>query len=307
MKKEKGSLAIEATISFTVFLCFMFVLMTIVKLSMVYITLNDVTSETVKKVAGMSYPLSYVNDFVNDEAAKANNFVDEKKKSITDLANENGVESILQELGFDGGIESIIGSAEDILGDFTNKILSKLEEFKINKQTELAANIYSKLLDDTSMPIDKSKVNVKYFTLPQSNAEFEYSKSIAANLTNLEENKLDKDDVILAVEYDYTITVPFFPAYDVKLKSMAVEKAWLYGGNHVVPAKREGIKVDVVESKIVYYTNTGKGKKYHRENCMTLIRSEKNGNKRFTSEVLAAKKKGLQPCLVCKPDDDEKN
>ncbi len=306
MKKEKGSLAIEATISFTVFLCFMFVLMTIVKLSMVYITLNDVTSETVKKIAGMSYPLSYVNDFVDDETSKVNDFVNEKKKSITELANKNGAESILQELGFNGGIESIIGNAENVMKNFAYNILSKLEAFKINKQTELAANIYSGLLDNTNMPIDKSKVNVKYFTLPQSESEFNYSKSFASDFTNLDESKLDKDDVVLVVEYDYTIAVPFFPAYDVKLKSMAVEKAWLYGGNHVVPAKREGIKVDVETSEIVYYTNTGKGKKYHRENCMTLVRSEKNGNKRMTIKTSAAKRMGLRPCLVCKPDELEK-
>ncbi len=306
MKKEKGSLAIEATISFTVFLCFMFVLMTIVKLSMVYITLNDVTSETVKKIAGMSYPLSYVNDFIDDEAANVNNFVDEKKKSITDLANKNGSESILQELGFDGRIESIISNAETVMKNFADNILGKLVDFKINKQTELAANIYSDLLDKTNMPIDKSKINVKYFTLPQSETEFTYSKQFASDLTNLDESRLDKDDVVLVVEYDYTIAVPFFPAYNVKLKSMAVEKAWLYGGNHVTPAKREGIKVDVETSQIVYYTNTGKGKKYHRENCMTLVRSEKNGNKRMTIKTSAAKRMGLRPCLVCKPDEFEK-
>lgn len=306
MKKEKGSLAIEATISFTVFLCFMFVLMTIVKLSMVYITLNDVTSETVKKIAGMSYPLSYVNDFIDAEAANVKNFVDEKKESITDLANKNGSESILQELGFDGGIESIISNAETVMKNFADNILGKLEDFKINKQTELAANIYSDLLDKTNMPIDKSKINVKYFTLPQSETEFTYSKQFAPDLTNLDESRLDKDDVVLVVEYDYTIAIPFFPAYDVKLKSMAVEKAWLDGGNHVVPAKREGIKVDVETSPIVYYTNTGKGQKYHRENCMTLVRSEKNGNKRMTIETNAAEEKGLKPCLLCKPYEPKK-
>ncbi|MCI8805472.1 MAG: hypothetical protein HFE59_06180 [Clostridiales bacterium] len=317
MKKEKGSLAIEATIAFTVFLCFMFILMAMVKLSMVYITLNDVTSETVKKVAGMSYPISFANDYIDESFGKIkdatsvdklfNKGINSFGGKILEKKTNNGVvtNSIIQSIGIniaDGiGAKDLLDIVDDKINEILYGFIEKLIDFKAEKQTELAANIYLDLLDKTEMPINKSNVTVKYFSFPMSEMEFTAYKKNIADLTGLEESELDKDDVVLVIEYDYQIIVPFFPAYDVKLKSMAIEKAWLYGGNHVVPEKREGIPIkNAVINKEVYITNTGSGKKYHNEGCITLVRSKKNGNVQKIS--LSEAKGNYEPCRLCKPE-----
>lgn len=310
-KKIKASLAIEATISFTVFLCFMFILISMVKLSMIYITLNDVTSETVKKIAGMSYPISYVNEMIDENVMslkKKTNLTDMANNSISELSKKTGgATSILQEMGLginiNSGIEGILNNINSMKDNLIDSVINKLFDFKNEKQTELAAQIYSELLDATNMPIDKSKVKVKYFTLPQSSTEFNGQKANIMAVTGLEEDKLSKDDVMLVVEYDYQILVPFFPAYDVKLKSMAIERAWLNGGNHVTPSAREGIPLKL-EYKVCI-TISGNGEKYHRytngkADCMTMKAAQKNGKVQAMT-VEEAKNKGYPPCSVCKP------
>ncbi len=313
MKKVKGALAIEATIAFTVFLCFMFILMSIVKLSMVYITLNDVTSETVKKVAGMSYPISYVNNEIDDFAEGVQKRVDNVENGlILSELGDGGSTSIIQELGFNfnfgtstGNLQNVLNTISEVKDNFVSNILTKLETFKSDKQTALAANIYKKILSENKIYIDESKVTVKYFTFPQSKAEFENAnaKQIISERTGIAQDKLSKNDVILAVEYNYKITLPFFPAFDVKLKSMAIEQAWLKGGNHVTPSKREGLKLDdVAAGKTVCWTESGAGKKYHRDGCFYL---DKTKNENYTYGTISeAKRKELTACSRCKPDEE---
>ncbi len=304
-KTKKGSLAIEATISFTVFICFMFILLSMVKLSMVYITINDVTSEAVKKIAGMSYPISYVNDMIDDTVESFS--VDITSEKLVNLASDGSKSPSLLEKALGNSVSfGNIQDALDIINSMKNNLIkiliNNLVTFKQNEQTKFAAQVYLNLLDETLVPINKENVSIKFFSFPMSKTEFENesSKEKICELTGLNESDLNKDDVILLVEYDYRIAIPFFPAYDVKLKSLAVEKAWLKGGNHLTPSKREGIPLNLFGNKLVYYTASGKGKKYHKIDCITLSRS----SSKLSCTVSAARGQGYKPCKVCKPDED---
>lgn len=301
-KKEKGALAIEATIAFTVFITFLFILIAIARLSMVYITINDVTAETVKKIAGMSYPISYINDMYDDLGAQIETNTNIEK--ITENAN-SGTSSILQSTGLnignealnELGIANILNSAKDSV---INSVFSGVEEFIMSKETELVSNIYSDLLEKTQMPVDAENIKVVCFSMPLPETTFERQKEDIAEKIGINAEDLNKDDVVLCVEYDYQISVPFFPTYDVKLKSTAIEKAWMNGGNHVTPSEREGIDISDILGSQVYYTASGNGKKYHRKDCFTLKRSTNVVHgPRFTAQTLK-----LKPCAVCKPDSD---
>jgi hypothetical protein len=170
-----------------------------------------------------------------------------------------------------------------------------LFEFKQDKQTELVANVYLELLEDTQMPIDTSRVTVDYFTFPQSDTEFKVTKTKIAEVTGLEESDLSKDDVILAVSYDYHMVLPFLPAKDITIKSIAVERAWLNGGNHATPSKREGIPIDGLDKWVIV---SATGSKYHKETCRL------KGKTIRTTTISGARADGYKPCKICRPDVD---
>lgn len=54
--KKKGSLTVEAVIAFSIFISFMFLLLSMVKISLTKITLENAVSETAKYIASASYP-----------------------------------------------------------------------------------------------------------------------------------------------------------------------------------------------------------------------------------------------------------
>lgn len=320
MKKVKGALAIEATISFTVFIVFLFMLMAVVKMSLVYITINDVTAETVKKIAGMAYPITFINDAIDDgfesnqflkNAAEADNS-DSKKVNMIELAGNGEWTSIGEYI-----YEDYIGEA--LSGDSTTSITNLVEKFKDNlaadiinclfdlKQnilTKIMAKSYLDMVDDTNALIDTDNIRVVYFTPPLSETEFNSTKKDISKATGIAEEKLSADDVILMVEYDYSIIVPFFPKYDVTLTSIAVEKAWLNGYSHIPNSDKEGLETDlsVTSGKTVEWT-VKYGKRYHKLDC-SMVNRETTGETE-TGSISKAEGKGLTPCLICKPGSDD--
>lgn len=316
-KTKKGALAIEATIAFTVFITFLFMLIAIARLSMVYITINDVTSETAKRIAGMSYPISFVNDMYDNigEKIKTQTNVDNVSFKLMTKVNKgkDSTNSIVQSLGLSignealdkTGITSLLNNAKDTA---INTVFSSIENFIENKELELVSNIYADLIEKTQMPIDTDNINVVCFSMPLPKTTFDRQKSDIAAKIGINAEDLNRDDVILCVEYDYQISVPFFPTYDVKLKSTAIERAWLHGGNHVTPSEREGIDISKLLGESVYYTTSGNGKRYHKSDCITLRRS--NGinscsRKQAQSGVeIDGNTVKLKPCAICRPDSD---
>ncbi|MCD7904981.1 MAG: pilus assembly protein [Clostridiales bacterium] len=273
MKKGlKGALALEAAIAFTVFLCFMFILMAVVRLAMVYITINDVTSETAKRIAGMSYIVQFVNDLYDDKVSDLEDAVKVKKFSFkavkkTSNASSSSTSSVLQYLGLNITNKALnLSGLQDTIDNFTEStiesILGKAESFVMDKQQELLYSVYTGLLEETGASINSDDVTVVFFTLPLSETAFDNQKEAIAETTGFGEDDLNRNDVILIVEYNYTINVPFFPSYDVTLRSTAVERAWVNGGSHVTPSDRESVDISSVVGKIVYHTP--QGKKYHK-------------------------------------------
>lgn len=311
MKKEKGALAIEATISFTIFIVFLFMLLSIVKLSMVYITINDITSETAKRAAGMAYPLSYVNDYF-DELVNTGmehfNFTTVSSKALEIPAKDDRTSSVLQSFGI-GITDSALNETgiKDFISNLGNKIMDNILKsaitFVSEKQADFLYTIYGDLIDETGVPINKDNIKIVFFTLPEPENYFKFSKDDIAEATGLPEEDISKDDVILVVDYNYKLVMPFFPAREFTIRSVAVERGWLKGGNHAVPSQKEGLDFSKVLGNNVYYTKSGNGKKYHNSaSCVTLARS---GNNVTAVSISVARKMGLKPCGLCKPDENK--
>ena len=99
-KKDKGSLTIEAIISFTVFLMVSFLMLQLVKLTMISLVMNSCTQETAKQLATSSYPLVMVNDLIDETG--------EKIEGLGEMSSS--VSSITSSMSVDPTLDSIIGS-----------------------------------------------------------------------------------------------------------------------------------------------------------------------------------------------------
>ena len=123
MRKLKGSLSLEAVISFTVFISFMFMLMTIVKFAIMRIALNAAVSETAKQIATQAYPLSYLIEWEESEGKKVESY--EKEMKLMDgVENSEVSENVGALFNLDEetstGIVSVATKAKDILSGGDN-------------------------------------------------------------------------------------------------------------------------------------------------------------------------------------------
>ncbi len=304
-KRQQGSMAIEAVISFTVFICFMFTLLTIVKMSMVKITLDAVTSETAKTIATSAYPLSFLMEKQDAANEEANALLD---KFELEERSEDGPDGILGYVMDVDYAVNAIGNWTDALVNLVNNLdtmaESTLWNLLGNLQSYIGGQMVSDMintaLDDSGIPIDRDNVTVTFVKFPQ--AKSGYEKIPEGHLTDFSISKDDysAEDAVIALEYSYNISLGILPDIDVTLRSISIEHGWLYGGNGVRTASEEGIDVDKLASIIygensVYIGSAWTGNKYHKKNCRTLY----HGASRISLSV--AQQRGYTPCKVCNP------
>ena len=310
-KKDKGSLTIEAIISFTVFLMVSFLMLQLVKLTMISLVMNSCTQETAKQLATSSYPLVMVNDLIDETG--------EKIEGLGEMSSS--VSSITSSMSVDPTLDSIIGSklnavsgAYDLFSKL-NKIAEKgiinvFSGLKSKGGLYITAKIMDSYLDSSGMAFDKDKVVFRIVKLPQSDSEYKYKKKykVKGEKDDLVldpssdgdgfDGDYNRDDVVICAEYDYKIVLPLLPAISLKLRSTAVEHAWLTGCSSSID-REEGFFSKIFDNE-VYVTTGGSGKKYHKKGCpmMTL---NGYGYTPTAMNLRVALSSGFKECEVCKP------
>src|SRR5699024_6757367 len=74
---QRGSLTVEAIISFTVFLMVSFLMLHLVKLTMLSMALQNATTETAKQIATAAYPIAWVNVARTSTEEKVDDLIEE--------------------------------------------------------------------------------------------------------------------------------------------------------------------------------------------------------------------------------------
>lgn len=281
LKKIKGSLSLEAVISFSVFLSFMFMLLMMVKLSLVAITLDSVATETAKEIATSAYPIGLFNNMSEDVHTKiekyenitgfTDSYIDSKEKSIvghiTALTEKDGTKAE------NGGKTTLLGIALDYsynkIGD---ALMEKGAQLIGEEGNELVRNNIVDAINEynTGIDLDKLKLAVCKFPMPEQTYN-SGCNSEGYSIIGITKEDFSKDDVVIGLTYDYELSLPFLPTINVKIKSVAVEHAWLSGGNADSVSFKEGINVnDLLFGKSFYVGAGGTSKCYHKQTCITL-------------------------------------
>lgn len=316
--RNKGSLTIEAIISFTVFISFMFMLLSVVKFALTDLTLSYAASETAKQLAIASYPIQMINNWEDDYDEQmepytgttgAVNLQSELKKTVNSTVLDifsKGCQGALS-----GGLNNIISIfsnySEAGLWSFFHKYIF---EAKTGAKNFIAASIFNSCIENSYVNIDKNKLML-LVELPQSNYDVAHSHNVDSYADMGLEPGVNfmQDDVVVGAKYQYKLVLPFFPAINMNIREVAVEHAWIHGGNGTVTDDKEGIDIsqlnltdpfEIRECKIVYIGERKTGHCYHLKDCWTL--KQYGGSKILLKDAIA---RGYRPCKCCHPPKNE--
>lgn len=317
--KRRGSLSVEATISFTVFIGVMFLLLNMIKLTLFMIILDNAAVETAKTIATVGYPIIFLNEAQSGIEKKAEYLTGDK------LSDTSGTGAFSDILG--GSPEELQAMVQN--GGVSDYVKNKLMSCGVNIVSGVAYTLKGaaikglvgwfvrNALDHASFDFDPRALYIRMAKIPVTEAEYKaiYTQPVSlsekgtlkatpASSPTGKDGNFNGEDVVICLEYPVKVIVPVFRGVKVTLRSVAVEHAWLHGVCDG-PKRTEGINItdflygDDVQ---VYVATGGYGKRYHAtENCMCLWK----GSKRPMGRA-AAIKDGFTPCKVCKPDDKKK-
>lgn len=261
---EKGSLTIEAALVFPFFLLVFFLFLFLIKAVYIQMVLDNLVRDTAREIAFYAYPLSFYNEWEDER-------LDEQEP-----AGKREIEQkVLEKLGTGIGNLLNYGQTKPV-----EVILSQqLEKYYLNPDCLLLCSL--------QLPRSEYAFSQLRQNTPGSEA--------SDNGSLLPGRDYSKDDVVLQVQYELSLKLPFFNEAAVLLHSAAIERAWLNGGNGIITNPQEkGLFEDSREERVrtVYVTRTGT--KYHLEGCRYLRKS------RIPLPVTEAQE-SYQPCKVCRP------
>lgn len=313
MKKVKGSLSLEAVISFTIFISFMFLLLSIVKFSLVRITLSSATSETAKQIATAAYPLSYLIEAENSKNEKIDAY--EEKMQLTEGISNKEIGDAATNL-FNINSDEVSGAIDTITkikdlisggdnaanagGSLIRGAVAGLEQ---KAGAYVACNIFNSCIDNSGISVNKDDVTLTIVKFPQSDFAYKQTgKSEGYTALGISNDSYSAEDVIIASEYRYDFALPFLPSFEIKMREAAVEHAWLYGGGNTITNREDDLDLSKLKELIfgddpVYLGSMLTGNCYHKKSCSTIW----HGTLMISRE--AAKKEGYDPCGKCHPDN----
>ena len=174
MRKKRGSLTVEAVISFTVFLSVSFFLLTVVKLVLVATILNNAATETAKTLASSSYLIALVNDQQEKIEKKADELKPEKLADSLRFGVKSGVVSEIL-IGDGVGMLSSMGKAKvkNLLQGAAAELAGPLVyDLKGRAANAVAGSIVDKCLDQCGLRFDYQRVMLRAVKLPETKAEY---------------------------------------------------------------------------------------------------------------------------------------
>lgn len=308
LRHDKGSITVEASIVLPMFISVFFILLFMVKLVCTEILLDHAVGETAKELAASAYPLSFINEFEDEKLALYGNVkIPTLEEELEKLVRPDGILSpgnILETVASgDFRSKEFTGAVKEILADYRKGIIGGIVDgitpaywnVKAACKYYIADKLLKEQLDNTFFDVGKAKLRL--VELPQGEAEFS-----ARSGSGLYEGfglkpgyDFDRSDVVIQVEYDYKVKLPFVKDISIGMVHTAVEKAWLKGSNGVITVAEEGFDLEDPSGEVVYITRTGI--RFHEGNCRYLRKSK------LPTTVGEAEAKGYTPCKVCTPLD----
>ena len=207
MKKKihdcKGSLTLEATIVFPIFLSMLLLLINVVNISLTYVAMDHAVSETVKQIAVQVYPLKYLKADSSVNSTQKNKFTDYSMSVI---------------MGAALGQPQSQAAGSDIATIIGNEIKDEVTNITVNALTK--GVILAKIKELYPLH-DFAERDIKITVLNMYNPNNMPEGPQSIN------KSWDNKDIAVTVEYKIKPLVPFLPLQEIILSNSAVERAWV--------------------------------------------------------------------------------
>jgi hypothetical protein len=267
--------------------------------------LDYAVNEAAKEIAAAAYPISFINEFEDEKIEEFGNAqipdLEEELEKLADQTWNGSFGNVLdviisRDLNGTEITDVLKGVLQDyskgIMGGIIDKITPAYWDMKSAGKYVIADSLIKEHLDNQL--INKKAVRLRLVEFPQGKTEYD-ARSVSGayeKLGLIPDKDFNRDDVVLQLEYDYKVKLPFTAALNVKMVHTAVERAWIKGSFGVLTADDEGLDLEP-KGGMVFITRTGI--RYHRGSCRYLRKS------RIPIEIGDAEGKGYTPCKVCKP------
>jgi len=321
MKKNKGSLTVEATISLVFFLSIMIIFLLFMKLLVIENALQTTAKEAAKRVASHAYYFKVVESqmgFVDPTDTKAyeetNWGMEIGEYAIKNVGGKalgifagNAFEktsagklTAWKKGGIEQGVDAVFSLGGLFVGDL-------LEPGYFNQKRIAQQNIVISAIseaDGLTNLMDPNKIILEYVKYPESS--YLYKKSIQNDIydeISLDANTYVKsDDVVVVLSYPVTLNIPFFGKQKLVVTKTAVEHPWLNGGNGIMP-RTEGLlnkflneARDIATYGFVTVKITNNGNYYHEADCSSLVGEYTTDIRKYN-----ARKQGFKACSSWNP------
>lgn len=303
--RSRGSITVEACAILPVFLSVFFLLLFLVKFICTGMVLDYAVNEAAKEIATSAYPITFINEFEDEKIEEYGNIsIPTPEVELEKLGKQIGgfdsgsVLNIVMSEEFKGAeiTEAIKGILEDyrkgVIGSVLDSITPAYWDMKSLGKYFIADGIVMEHLD--SPLLNREDVRLRLVEFPQGKAEYNArsASDIYKSFGLTPGIDFNSDDVVIQLEYDYRVKLPFMKAVNIKMVHTAIERAWIKGSFGVVTVDEEGFDLEP-EERIVFVTRTGI--RYHQGSCWHLRKSK------LPMDAEDAKAEGYTPCKVCKP------
>lgn len=201
-QNEKGSMVVEASLIMPVFIAFIILLITMIRISMVEIALDHAVSEATKQVATHIYPVGIMVEKWNETETATT--VHEGLEKIGNIRNQ-AIE-----------IEEVIKQYEGLLPEEIIMLASIREQFEgkvINQYDQAVSAVFQPIVDHY---VDDRMISLE---------RFHVTKVILPNFNS------DSPFFGIEARYDMPLAIPFFER-TFTFKKQAYERIW-YGTTYI--------------------------------------------------------------------------
>lgn len=303
--RTRGSITVEACIALPVFLSMFFLLLFMVKFACTGMLLDHAVNEAAKEIAASAYPICFINELEDEKIGEYREAgVQTTEEEIENLAGKleaespgNLLKAIISEDFKEIDVSALmkgllVNYTKGMVDGIIDGVTPAYWEMKAAVKYSIADELVREHLDSTL--INQSDVRLTVVEFPQGKEE--YSEALRNKSYKpfglIPDRDFSSDDVVLQLEYDYKINLPFTEAVDIKMVHTAVERAWINGSFGILTDKEEGLDLEP-EGQVVFITRTGI--RYHKGSCRYLRKSK------IPVDMEQAEEDGYTPCKVCKP------
>ncbi|WP_131821243.1 TadE family protein [Paramaledivibacter caminithermalis] len=288
MKKQKGSLTVEAAIVLPIFICAILTIGFLTRIVYTHEIIQHGITESANEMASLSY-LYYISG-VHDIDDTLNSELEEKKKKTQE--HINNIFDCYEEL------KNCVWQVKDITKDIYGDVIKDVASDPKGEIISLLSLMAKEGLDKGKTEIGNMMIRkyIKKYGLTDEKLKSLHIEKLDFSQSSYFNNNQDIDVI---VKYKVNIPLPIKLISYIPITQRATVRAWMAGDDSAALVNLDDEDNESQKKDKRVYVSV-KGSSYHRFGCYHIFKEIE------ALDLKDAKKLGLDPCTKCKPPVESK-